>query len=163
MIPEKSFLDALKMMKLSGVSIRIIVPGTSDSSFVNATCRSYYEELLELGIEIYLYTKGFVHAKTMVCDELVSIVGTANLDNRSFDLNFEVNAIVYDEELARELKAQFEIDLKNSKRLLLDEWKSRPFYRKVIERITHLFCKRLRNHVYFSIEKVLIFASLLLT
>ncbi len=138
-IPEKSFLDALKIAKLSGVSIKIIVPYSSDSAFVNATCKSYYEELLEVGIEIYLYQKGFVHAKTIVCDEFISIVGTANLDNRSFDLNFEVNAIVYDNVLAKELKSRFETDLKHSKKIDYDAWKSRPLHIKTIEKITHLF------------------------
>ncbi len=138
-IPEKSFLDVLKIAKLSGVSIKIIVPESSDSAFVNASCKSFYEELLEVGIELYLYRKGFVHAKTIVCDEFVSIVGTANLDNRSFDLNFEVNAIVYDSKLAKELKYQFEMDLQHSTKINYEEWKSRPLITKTIEKITHLF------------------------
>ncbi|MCB9201776.1 MAG: cardiolipin synthase [Flavobacteriales bacterium] len=137
-IPEKTFLDALIMTRLRGVTIKIIVPYSSDSLFVNTTCRSYYQDLLEAGIEVYLYKKGFIHAKTMVCDEFVSIVGTANLDNRSFDLNFEVNATVYDDKLAKEMKQNFENDLKNSEKINLESWKSRPLYIKALEKIAHL-------------------------
>ena len=72
------------------------MPGISDSYLVNFAAQSYYNELLKAGVEIYLYGKGFVHAKTLVVDREIAIVGTANMDFRSFDLNFEVNAIVYD-------------------------------------------------------------------
>lgn len=138
-IPEKSFLDALKIAALSGVRIKIIVPFQSDSAFINAACNSYYQQLLELGISIYQYRKGFIHAKTVVCDEFVSIIGTANLDNRSFDLNFEVNAIVYDRSLAKQLKVQFENDLKYSTKILLEEWLERHIVTRTLERVVHLF------------------------
>lgn len=138
-IPEKSFLDALKIAKLSGVHIKIIVPYKSDSAFVNAACNSYYQDLLDVGIEIYQYKKGFIHAKTMICDEYISIIGTANLDNRSFDLNFEINAIVYDTKLAKEMKFNFENDLNDSKKILLAEWKSRHLVTRTIEKVAHLF------------------------
>ena len=138
-IPEKSFLDALKIATLSGVRIKIIVPFQSDSAFINAACNSYYQQLLELGIAIFQYRKGFIHAKTVVCDEFVSIIGTANLDNRSFDLNFEVNAIVYDRSLAKQLKVQFENDLNYSTRILLEEWLERPIATRTLERVVHLF------------------------
>src|SRR5690606_2031226 len=95
-IPGESLTDALVIASLSGVRVRLLVPGVSDSVLVNAAAKSYYSELLKAGVEIYLYDKGFVHSKTMVTDGKIAMVGTANMDYRSFDLNFEVNAIVYD-------------------------------------------------------------------
>lgn len=138
-IPEKSFLDALKIAKLSGVNIKIIIPDKSDSSFVNAACKSYYQELLEIGIEVYQYQKGFIHSKIMICDTFVSVVGTANLDNRSFDLNFEVNAVIYDKSFSKEMKINFEKDILDSKKIILAEWISRPISHKVIEKVCQLF------------------------
>lgn len=138
-IPEKSFIDALIIAKKSNVDVNILVPGISDSFIVNTASSYYYEELLKAGINIYLYQKGFVHAKTMVCDEFVSIVGTANLDQRSFDLNFEVNTIVYEKELALEMKKEFLHDVENSIKLELDVWKQRPYYKKLFESILRLF------------------------
>ncbi len=75
----------------------------------------------------------------MVCDQKVAIVGTANLDNRSFDLNFEINAIVFDEKIATELKEAFEKDLTSSTKVVSEEWINRPLYRKLLERVLHLF------------------------
>ncbi len=138
-IPEKSYTDALMIMALSGVSIKLIIPGISDSAFVNAASNSYYQDLLEAGVQIFKYQKGFVHAKTMVCDSFVSFVGTANLDNRSFDLNFEVNAIVFDKKLSEELKQDFLYDLQDSEEIKLQEWKERPYFTQVLERIARLF------------------------
>lgn len=138
-IPDKSFLEAINIAALSGVSVKILLPGIADSSIVNRTTRSYFQGLLESGVEIYTYSKGFVHAKTLVCDKKVSIIGTANLDNRSFDLNFEINAIIYDEEIARELTGVFFKDLTYSKQITAKEWDERPFYLKFLERVLHLF------------------------
>jgi len=87
----------------------MLVPGISDSAIVNAAARSYYDELLSAGVEIFLYKKGFVHAKTLVADREISIVGTANMDHRSLELNFEVNSIIYDKEFSTELTEIFYI------------------------------------------------------
>jgi len=138
-IPEKSYLDAIKIAALSGIKVKILVPSVSDSFIINATCKSYYQELLETGVEIYKYTKGFVHAKTMVCDGYVSFIGTANLDNRSFDLNFEVNAIVYDTTLASELKDHFNKDLETANKIEIERWIKRPLYVVLYERVLRLF------------------------
>lgn len=138
-IPDKSFLDAILIAALSKVNVKLLMPGISDSFIVNTTSQSYYQELLDAGVEIYTYTKGFVHAKTMVCDERLAIIGTANLDNRSFDLNFEINSIVYDEGIARELTEIFEQDLSLSKQILSEDWQKRLLLRKFTERLFNLF------------------------
>ena len=95
-IPDKSFLEAINIAALSGIEVKLLVPTRSDSFIVNTTSQSNFQELLDVGVKIYSYDKGFVHAKTMVCDQKVAIIGTANFDNRSLDLNFEINAIVFD-------------------------------------------------------------------
>lgn len=137
-IPGETIIDALKMSALSGVDVRLLVPGISDSFMVNAAAKSYYNELLKAGVKIYLYQKGFVHSKTLVADRCLAIVGTANLDYRSFDLNFEVNAIVYDEEIAEELAFNFEKDMKDSEQIEIDSWLNRPKHVQLIEKIVRL-------------------------
>ncbi len=138
LIPGGSIMDALKVAVLGGVRVRILVPGISDSHLVNAAAWSNYGELLKAGVEIYLYQKGFIHAKTMVIDEAISVVGTANMDHRSFDLNFEVNAIIYAVDFAEQLRKSFLSDLRSARKISYDEWKSQPLHRQMIERIARL-------------------------
>ena len=137
-IPGESILDALIIASLGGVSVKLLVPGISDSMIVNAAARSYYDDLLAAGVEIYLYKKGFVHAKTLVADKKISIVGTANMDHRSFDLNFEVNAVVYDQEIGTQLSDIFYLDLKDAERIEFDKWKKRAWYKQLTEKTARL-------------------------
>lgn len=139
LIPGSGIIDALKISAMVGVKVMIIVPGSSDSWLVNAAARSNYGELIKAGVEIYEYQKGFIHAKTMVIDGYISCVGSANMDYRSFDLNFEVNAIIYSSELGQQLQNTFYNDLKNSKLIIRRQWKKRPFYIKLAERAARLF------------------------
>ncbi|MEO5649991.1 MAG: cardiolipin synthase [Ginsengibacter sp.] len=137
-IPGESLMDALCIASMSGLSVKLLVPGKSDSILVNSAARSYYHDLLKAGVEIYQYTKGFVHAKTMVTDRKIAMVGSSNLDFRSFDLNFEVNAIVYNEEIAGELSDIFYEDLKDAERIDAIAWDNRPNYKKLQEKIARL-------------------------
>ncbi|WGH75121.1 cardiolipin synthase [Tenacibaculum tangerinum] len=137
-VPRTSFLDAIKIARLSGVDIKLLVPDVSDSKLVNAVSHSFYKEILEVGVEIYKYEKGFIHAKTMVFDGFVSTVGTANLDERSFDLNFEINAFIYNKKFAAKLKEAFLEDVKNSKKIVLEEWNSRSIITRFIEKAARL-------------------------
>lgn len=138
-IPGQEFMRALKMAVLRGVDVKLLVPGVADSYFVNAASKAHYENLLAVGVQIFQYQKGFVHAKTMVSDDTVAVIGTANLDHRSFDLNFEVNAILYDRELAGQLKASFNSDLLHSRQLDYEVWKNRSFFVQFIEKLIRLF------------------------
>jgi cardiolipin synthase A/B len=138
LIPGESLVDALIIASLGGVSVKLLVPGNSDSLLVNAAARSYYGDLLKKGVEIYQYTKGFVHAKTMVTDSKIAMVGTANMDSRSFDLNFEVNAIVYDNGIATELRDIFYEDIKNAVKIDAKAWRSRPIYKQFLEKTAKL-------------------------
>jgi cardiolipin synthase len=105
---------------------------------VNAAAKSFYEELMDVGVKIFTYQKGFVHAKTMIIDDNLSIVGTANLDVRSFDCNFEVNAVVYGKSLNRKLTKVFQEDLSHSKKLNLTNWKKRSKWKKLGESLARL-------------------------
>ena len=138
-IPNDSLLDALCIAALGGVKVKILVPLRSDSMFVDYAVRSYYSDLLKAGIEIFQYSKGLIHAKTMVCDAKIAMVGTANMDSRSFDLNFEVNAIVYDKQVANDLAKIFYDDLKDSVKLNETEWTNRSVLQKFMEKAVRLF------------------------
>lgn len=137
-IPGQSLQDMLCVAAMGGVSVKLLVPGISDSRVVNAAARSYYEELLEAGVEIYLYNKGFIHAKTIVIDGMISMVGTANMDYRSFELNFEVNAIIYDNDFSKQLQDTFFNDLKDAEKIELKYWRNRPVYKDFGEKIARL-------------------------
>ncbi|MGZ3751556.1 MAG: cardiolipin synthase [Mucilaginibacter sp.] len=137
-IPGENIMNALHVAALSGVQIKILVPGQSDSGFIDAAARSYYGELLATGVEIYLYQKGFVHAKTMVSDGQLAIIGTANMDHRSFELNFEVNSMIYDTTTAEQLRDVFYDDIKQAKKINPATWKRRPFYKQLPEKLVRL-------------------------
>ena len=121
-IPSDSILDALKQAAISGVDVRLILPEKSDSAIVGAASRFYFMELLQAGVRIFLYKKGFVHAKTVVADTCLSVIGTANMDIRSFDLNFEIMSIIYGENFGRQLEDVFIADLKDCREVTYDDW-----------------------------------------
>jgi len=138
-IPGDSILEALRIAALSGLSVKLLVPGICDSKLVNAASKSYYEDLLCAGVDIYMYQKGFVHAKTLVADGNLSIIGTANMDYRSFELNFEVNVLVYDREFSEKLRTVFFKDIEEAEKIDKDEWCNRPAYKQLPERVARLF------------------------
>ncbi|MDD3363829.1 MAG: cardiolipin synthase [Syntrophomonas sp.] len=110
-VPDDSILEALKIAALSGVEVCLTIPGKPDHFFVHWASMSYVGELLEAGVRCFNYNRGFMHSKVIVIDGLISSVGTANLDIRSFELNFEVNAFIYDEKVSQELEASYKKDL----------------------------------------------------
>ena len=138
-IPGESILDALRVAALSGLSVKLLVPGVCDSKLVNAVSKSYYAELLLAGVDIYMYQKGFVHAKTLVTDGKLAVIGTANMDNRSFELNFEVNVILYDQVFSEKLRSVFFKDLEDAERIDAERWCRRPAYRQLPEKLARLF------------------------
>jgi cardiolipin synthase len=137
-LPDESLLYALVVAAKSGVKVKVLVPQKSDSVFVGSAARSYYGEVMDSGVEVYLYKKGFIHAKTMVLDASLAIIGTANMDNRSYELNFEVDAMVYDKELSKQLRDAFYNDLKQADKINAKTWAKRPLYKQLPERITRL-------------------------
>ena len=139
LIPCDNVLDALRIAALSGLSVKLLVPGKSDSRLVNAASKANYEDLLQAGVEIYLYQKGFVHAKTLVTDGKLSMVGTANMDFRSFHLNFEVNAFIYDKQLSVKIRKAFFDDLEHAHKINAEKWNKRSKFTVLSERIARLF------------------------
>lgn len=138
-IPGDNIIDALRIAASSGLSVKLLVPGKADSKLVNAASKANYSDVLKAGVEIYFYEKGFVHAKTMVTDGKLSIIGTANMDYRSFELNFEVNAIIYDIPFAEKMRKVFFEDLKDAKKLNEKRWYKRHVLYQLAERIARLF------------------------
>lgn len=110
-IPDESTLDAIQIAAMSGVDVRVMIPCKPDHMFVYWATYSYINDLLEAGAKCYTYNPGFMHAKGISVDGEVSCFGTANMDIRSFKLNFEVNAVVYNKEVTGELERLFEEDM----------------------------------------------------
>lgn len=137
-ISTESVLFAIKNAALSGVEVRIIVSYKSDSILVNAAAFSYFTDILDPGAKIYKYKKGFVHAKTIIVDGEASIVGTANMEIRSYELNFEVNAIVYDKKVSSTLKNDFLQDLGDCDEIDAEKWANRSRYKQFFEHLARL-------------------------
>lgn len=137
-IPNESILTALKTAALSGIDVRIMLPYKSDSHVVYRSTLSFVADLLEAGVKIYFYAKGFNHSKLMLVDGVVSSIGTANMDIRSFDQNFEVNAIIYDEELTGRLEAHYLKDLQSCVVYTIEEWGNRPWINAAKESLARL-------------------------
>lgn len=137
-IPNETILDALKQAAKSGVDVRLMLPKKSDSAIVSAASKFYYNELLSAGVRIFLYQKGFVHAKTVLADGMVSIIGTANMDIRSFDLNFEVMAIIFGKEMAKQMEDMFTNDLLECIEADGKTWANNTVLRKLIYSIARL-------------------------
>lgn len=138
-IPNEALLTAIKIAALSGLDVRIMFPNKPDHAFVYWATYSYIGELLDCGVRAYTYEKGFLHSKTIVVDEALSSIGTANFDMRSFKLNFEMNAFIYNKSFARELSEAFINDLSVCKELSLESYNSRPTFIKFKESISRLF------------------------
>lgn len=137
-IPVETVFNAIKQAALSGVDVRLMVPKSGDSIVVNAAAYSYYEELLENKVKVFFYKKGFIHAKTMLIDDIFSSVGTANMDVRSQELNFEVNALVFDQKINGKLQDLFRKDMNDCEEIHLDSWKKRPKYKVFFEHLARL-------------------------
>lgn len=137
-IPNESILTALKTASLGGVDVKIMLPHKSDSHIVYRSTLSFVGELMEAGIKVYFYKGGFNHAKLMLVDGVFASIGTANMDIRSFDQNFEVNAIIYDEDIATQLENLFLSDLDECDIYTLDEWNNRHWLNNFKESLARL-------------------------
>jgi cardiolipin synthase len=132
---DESTLWSLTEARQRGVRVRILMEGDiTDALPVKFAGRANYEELLEHGIELYEYQPAMMHAKVIVIDGVLSVVGSANFDNRSLELNDELNVAVFDPAFASRLLVDFDRDVKQSKRIALDEWRSRPLHIRAREK-----------------------------
>lgn len=138
-MPPEPVMNALETAALSGVRVRVMIPERNDSKIVAAAGRSYIESLLRAGVEVYYYQHNFLHSKAIVIDGYLSIVGTANMDNRSYEQNFEIAAFVYGEKTARRLVEGFETDMELSRQLNVNLWRHRKWYKRYAESLARLF------------------------
>lgn len=138
-IPDESILRALKSAALSGVDVRIIFPKIADHKIVNNASYSYFDDILRSGGKVYLYTKGFMHSKVVIIDDKIASTGSANMDLRSFMLNFEINAFIYDKEIINIMTKDFFNDIKNSEELERDVFEKRSIINKTKQSIARLF------------------------
>lgn len=136
--PNETILDALKVAALGGVKVKIMIPKTSDSRAAYYSTRSYFTELLEAGVEFYLFTKGFNHSKVISVDGKMAIIGSANMDVRSFEHNFEIMGAMYSKYCSQTIETQFIADLKESVQIKLRSWKQRSAEDKIFESIYRL-------------------------
>jgi cardiolipin synthase len=138
-VPDDGILSALKVAALSGIDVRLIFPGRPDHPFVYWASLSYVSELLQAGVKCYRYEKGFIHSKMMAADGVLSSVGTANMDIRSFDQNFEVNALIYDHRITIAMRNIFMNDIKDLKHININDWNERPRWVVFRESVARLF------------------------
>jgi cardiolipin synthase len=132
-VPDRSLLVALETAALQGVDVQMILPRRSNHRVTGAAGRSFYAELLDCGVTLYEYGPAMIHAKTMLVDDAIALVGSANMDMRSFRLNFEVHTLIHDETVARRLELAFDADRSRSERLDRDRWHARAWPHRVAE------------------------------
>ena len=138
LIPPRGIMAALRAAVYRGVDVRLLVPAHSDVPLVRWASRSYYPELLASGVRIYEYQPSMLHAKAAVFDEDLALIGSANIDNRSFRLNFESSAFIRDASLNQALTHVFEDDLSRSEEIDQSRFNRRPWGAKVIDATAHL-------------------------
>ena len=138
LVPEESIMMGLKTAALSGIDVKIIIPSQPDHFFVYWASQANIQKLLEAGVKIYRYKNGFIHSKIMIVDRLAATVGTANLDIRSMEINFEVNAFLYDVDVIARLEEDFLQDLEESVLYDLEVFKKRKLHHKFLEAMGRL-------------------------
>ena len=135
-IPDKRLRKAVIDRAREGVDVRVLVPGNhTDAVPVQAAGRSYYQELLEAGVRIFEYQASMMHAKTVVIDSLWSVVGSANMDERSMEINEENVLGISDQKFAESIERGMQEDFARSREILLEDWKRRSLFRRAFERI----------------------------
>ncbi len=138
LVPDESTREALKIAALSGVDVRIMVPGEPDHFFMEWILSANIGELMECGVKIYRYQKGFIHSKTIVSDGKACSIGTANLDIRSFQLNFEINAFIFDDNFSKQQEEIFYNDIKDCNIVTMDEYNNRGRLMRIKEALIML-------------------------
>lgn len=139
LVPDDSLLRALRGAAGRGVRVRLILPEKVDSFLTRYASRSYYDDLLDVGVEIHLYRDGLLHTKSIMADRSISMFGTVNLDMRSFWLNYELALFVYDREFAGDLQRLQQSYLEKSEPLRWEQWQRRPFRIRLLENTVRLF------------------------
>ena len=137
-LPTEAVLVAMQTAALAGVDVRLMLPYRADNRLTHLGSCSYLAEALRAGVKVYFYKKGFLHSKLMVSDDELSTVGSTNVDFRSFEHNFEVNAFIYDTETALQMREIFLQDQRECVQVFSKNWEKRPWHRKAAESIVRL-------------------------
>lgn len=132
-IPTDRMLFAMQTAALSGVDVRLMLPERADKKILTWASRSYLADVMRAGVRVYLYRKSFLHAKTWVSDDSLFTCGSTNVDFRSFEHNFEINAFLYDKRVAQAMKRVFLDDQQDCRLLNLDRWIGRSWWRRLLE------------------------------
>lgn len=138
-LPPDAMIDALQAAAIRGVDVRIMISKRSDVALVQAASGSFIKDMLRTGVKVYQYEKGFLHSKMMLFDDSLTLIGSANFDTRSFEQNFEVEAFIYDDELAAVANDIFVEDQRYAEALSLKEWSKRPRVKRFVESLMRLF------------------------
>lgn len=138
-VPTDSLLLAIQMASMRGVDVRLMIPRHSDTTFVHIASMSFLKEVLDAKVSVFFYEAGFLHSKLMVVDDSLTITGSANMDVRSFEHNFEIDAFIYNEETCRLAKEIFFRDVEQSTLLSPEEWDQRSRFQKFKESVMRLF------------------------
>lgn len=137
-VPDDAIVQALQLAGLRGIDVRIMIPEKSDSKLVTLAAYSFFNEISSAGVRFYRYQGGFLHEKVMLVDNNVATVGTANFDNRSFRLNFEITSLVVSTEFANDVANMFEQDFAESRIMEADEYDNKSFWFKLAVRTSRL-------------------------
>jgi len=137
-IPPDELTSALMIAAANGIEVELILPAKSDSFIVQHASFSFIKPLLERGVKVYLYEKGFIHAKTISIDSTLAFIGTVNMDTRSFYLNFEITSIIHDPDLCKEMEDSFAKDKQSSHLVTLEQWQNRPVFQRGLDSVCRL-------------------------
>ncbi|QES91953.1 cardiolipin synthase [Empedobacter brevis] len=137
-IPSDEFKTAMMIAVSTGVEVELIIPKKGDSIVVQQASLSFLKPLMKRGVKVYLYEKGFIHAKTITVDDQLAFIGTVNLDYRSFMINFEITSVIENDILLNQMSNQFEIDRNDSEQLTIDKWEDRAWYNRAFASVCRL-------------------------
>jgi Phosphatidylserine/phosphatidylglycerophosphate/cardiolipin synthases and related enzymes len=137
-VPDQQVLSALQLAALRGVDVRLIIPQKSDLLITYLSSFSFLEEIIPTGVKVYRYDKGYLHEKVMLIDDDRAMIGTSNLDNRSFRINFEINLLMIDRDFAGKVENMLKEDLSHSRQIGLEDYGEKPFWFKLAVKISRL-------------------------
>jgi len=138
-LPPDVMIKALHAAAIRGVDVRIMLSKRSDMPLVQLASRSYVKDMLEIGVKMYFYKKGFLHSKLMAFDDSLTLVGSANFDTRSLEQNFEIDAFIYDKNIGKEARSIFIADQHDCEQIFLKRWMKRPRRERFMESVVRLF------------------------
>lgn len=138
-LPTEGLNTVLQVAALGGIDVRLMLPKKADSKMVNMATRSFIDEIVKAGVKVYFYTGGFLHAKLIVIDDALAAIGSANMDFRSLEHNFEINAFMYDTAFAVQMKKIFQHDMLECEKLIPSRWMKRSIKERLVESFMRLF------------------------